>query len=176
MVVVKRPPLSLVAAVLLMLVGLAGLSRGAVPLSAAGAAGSSAGGTSAASSAPVQVSGAYVREPANGVSAAAYFTIYNNTGSPDVLRAVESGAGAKTSLHLEQGGSMHTAGAGLSIPAHGSVTLSPGKGHLMIEKLYGPLKAGQSVNFVLDFDKAGRLLVTAPVIAVTAPAPTAAPR
>jgi copper(I)-binding protein len=46
----------------------------------------------------------------------------------------------------------------------------------MIEKLYGPLKAGQSVNFELNFDKAGRLLVTAPVIAVTAPAPAAAPR
>lgn len=170
MVVVKRLPLTLVAAVLLMLVGLAGLLRGAVPLPAAGAAGSSAG------SAPIVVSGAYVREPANGVSAAAYFTIYNNADSPDVLRTVQSGAGGQTSLHIEHDGSMHTVSAGLSIPAHGSVVLSPGKGHLMIEKLYGPLKAGQSVNFELNFDGAGRLLVTAPVIAVTAPAPTAAPR
>lgn len=180
MVVVKRLPLSLVAAVLLTLVGLAGLFRGALPLPASGAArtsaGTSASDRSGASGAPVELAGAYVREPANGVSAAAYFTIYNNTDSPDVLRGVESGAGAKTSLHLQQGGSMHTAGAGLSIPAHGSVVLSPGKGHLMIEQLYGPLRAGQSVNFALDFDKAGRVLVTAPVIAVTAPAPTAAPR
>jgi copper(I)-binding protein len=110
------------------------------------------------------------------VNAAAYFTITNNTGAPDVLRSVASGAGAETSLHTEQGGSMHAASAGLSIPARGSVVLAPGKGHLMIEKLYGPLKAGQSVNFELEFDKNGRVLVTAPVIAVTAPAPTAAPR
>ncbi|MDQ1742946.1 MAG: Copper chaperone PCu(A)C, partial [Pseudonocardiales bacterium] len=62
-------------------------------------------------------------------------------------------------------------------PAGGSVSLAPGKGHVMITKLYGPLKAGQSVNLQLSFDKAGQVLVTAPVIAVTAPAPTAeAPR
>ena len=42
----------------------------------------------------------------------------------------------------------------------------------MIEKLYGPIKAGQSVNLQLTFAHAGQLLVTAPVIGVTAPAPT----
>jgi copper(I)-binding protein len=173
MVVMKRLPLSLVAAVLLTLVGLAGLLRGAVPQQAAG---SPAPHNSAVSGEPMVVSGAYVREPANGVSAAAYFTITNNTDTPDVLRTVESGAGAETSLHTEQGGSMQANSGGLSIPAHGSVVLSPGKGHVMIERLYGPLKAGQSVNFELEFDKNGRLLVTAPVIGVTAPAPTAAPR
>ena len=44
----------------------------------------------------------------------------------------------------------------------------------MIEKLYGPLKAGQSVNLQLTFAKAGQLLLTVPVIGVGAPAPTAA--
>jgi copper(I)-binding protein len=118
------------------------------------------------------VSGAYVREPANGVNAAAYFTIYNTTGTPDVLTAISSGAGAQTSLHTESSGGMQHS-TGLSIPAHGSATLSPGKGHVMIEKLYGPLKPGQSVNFQLTFAKSGQLLLTAPVIAVAAPAPTA---
>jgi copper(I)-binding protein len=159
--------MSLIAAVLLAVLGLAGLVRAAQPLPSAAA------NTAAESSDPIVVSGAYVREPANGVNAAAYLTIFNTTATPDVLRSIESGAGAQTSLHIDSSGAMQNS-AGLSIPAHGSVTLIPGKEHIMIEKLYGPIKAGQSVNFELSFDKAGRLLLTAPVIAVTAPAPTAA--
>ncbi|HEX8093875.1 copper chaperone PCu(A)C, partial [Jatrophihabitans sp.] len=94
------------------------------------------------------------------------------TATPDVLTTVASGAGEQTTLHTESSGGMQQS-TGLSIPARGSVTLSPGKGHVMIEKLYGPLKPGQNVNFQLTFAKAGELLLTAPVIAVAAPAPTA---
>jgi copper(I)-binding protein len=166
MYAVKRLPLPLVAAVLLTVAGLAGLVRGASPQ----AAGSDA--APAVAQGPIVVSGAYVREPANGINAAAYFTLYNTTGAPDVLTTVQSGAGAQTSLHIESSGAMQHS-AGLSIPARGSVALAPGKGHVMIEKLYGPLKPGQSVNFQLTFAKAGQLLLTAPVIAVTAPAPIA---
>jgi copper(I)-binding protein len=174
--VVKRLPLSLAAAVLLTLVGLAGLARGAVPLGSADAVAGSEHGSSHDGGQPLVVSGAYVREPANGVSAAAYFTIYNTSDTPDTLRTVQSGAGADTTLHTDASGTMQDTSS-LSIPAHGSVSLSPGKGHVMITKLYGPLKAGQSVNLQLSFDKSGQLLVTAPVIGVTAPTPTAvAPR
>jgi len=157
--------MSLLAAGLVALVGAAGLVRGALP-QATPVSASQAG-------APMVVSGAYVREPANGVNAAAYFTVYNTTADADVLTTVNSGAGAETTLHAETDGSMSTSAAGLTIPAHGSVTLSPGKGHAMIEKLYGALKPGQTVNLQLDFAKAGEVLVTAPVIAISAPAPTA---
>jgi copper(I)-binding protein len=166
MYAVKRLPLPLVAAVLLTLAGVAGLVRGSTPQTVA------ADSAAAGPREPIVVSGAYVREPANGVNAAAYFTIYNTTGTPDVLTAISSGAGAQTSLHTESSGGMQHS-TGLSIPAHGSATLSPGKGHVMIEKLYGPLKPGQSVNFQLTFARSGQLLLTAPVIAVAAPAPTA---
>jgi copper(I)-binding protein len=169
MYAVKRFPLTLIAAMLLTVVGLAGLIRGSEPQAAA--SGSAAATGSHEPHGPIVVSGAYVREPANAVNAAAYFTIYNTTGTPDVLTTVESGAGAQTTLHTETSGGMQQS-TGLTIPAHGSVTLSPGKGHVMIEKLYGPLKPGQSVNFQLTFAKAGELLLTAPVIAVAAPAPT----
>ncbi|MEO7262974.1 MAG: copper chaperone PCu(A)C [Jatrophihabitantaceae bacterium] len=158
----RRLPLTLIAAALLILAGLAGLVRGSGPPAAASAG--------AESQDPIVVSGAYVRQPADGVNAAAYFTIYNTTDTPDQLTAVASGAGGQTSLHTDS--MQHS--AELSIPAHGSVTLSPGKGHVMIEKLYGPLTASQSVNFQLTFAKSGQLLLTAPVIAVTTPAPTAA--
>ncbi len=164
--VVKRFPLPLIAAVLLTLAGLAGLVRGAEsPATATAGAGSTA---AVEPQRPIMVSGAYVREPANGVNAAAYLTLHNTTDTPELLTAVRSGAGARTTLHT---GSMRGS-AELSIPAGGSATLSPGKGHIMIEKLYGPLKAGQSVNFQLTFANSGQLLLTVPVIAVTAPAPT----
>jgi copper(I)-binding protein len=172
MYAVKRLPLTLIAAMLLTVAGLAGLVRGSEPQAVA--SGSPAATGAPRPTGPIVVSGAYVREPANGVNAAAYFTIFNTTGTADVLTAVESGAGAQTSLHTESPAGMHSS-AGLAIPAHGSVALTPGKGHVMIERLYGPLKPGQSVNFQLTFAKAGELLLTAPVLAVTAPAPTAGP-
>lgn len=159
---VKRLPLSMLLAVLLVVAGAAGLVRGSIPSSPAAA------DAGAGPSQPIVVSGGYVREPANGVSAAAYFTLFNTTDSIDVLTAVDSGAGAQVSLHTDG----MQASAGLSIPPHGSVSLAPGKGHVMIEKLYGPLKPGQSVNFQLTFAQAGQLLLTVPVIAISAPAPT----
>ncbi|HET6210896.1 MAG TPA: copper chaperone PCu(A)C [Jatrophihabitans sp.] len=164
-----RPPLSLLAAAVVVLLGLAGLVRGAVPQQAASPSSSS----STDGSVGLTVGGGYVREPANGVSAAAYFTVYNPTGTADQLLSVTSGAGALTSLHTEAAdGSMRTM-TGLTVPAHGSLSLTPGKGHVMIEKLYGPIKAGQSVNLQLSFAHAGQLLVTVPVIGVTAAAPSA---
>lgn len=163
--VVKRFPLPLIAAVLLTLAGLAGLVRGAESPATATGAGPT---TVVEPQRPIMVSGAYVREPANGINAAAYLTLHNTTDAPELLTAVRSGAGARTTLHT---GSMRHS-AELSIPAGGSATLSPGKGHIMIDKLYGPLKAGQSVNLQLTFANSGQVLLTVPVIAVTAPAPT----
>jgi copper(I)-binding protein len=42
----------------------------------------------------------------------------------------------------------------------------------MIERLVGPLKPGQFVNLQLTFANAGPINVSAPVIAINAPAPT----
>jgi copper(I)-binding protein len=193
---VKRPPVSLLAALLVSLLGVAGLLLGALPQPVA-ADGAPAGAPSAA----MVVSGAYIREPANELNAAAYFTIYNTTATPDALISVDSGAGARTTLHTEAGGTMAPAsgmptsgsstpsgspmpgmtmsggmsmtGSGFTVPAHGSLTFSPGKGHAMIEQLYGSLKAGQTVNLRFSFEHAGEVLATVPVIGITAPAPTA---
>lgn len=163
----SRPSVSYFAAAVVVIAGLTGLVRGAVPQTAAST-------TPASSSPGIVVGGAYVRQPANLINAAAYFTVYNTTDQADTLVTVDSGAGAQTSLHLENAaGAMTLNAAGLSIPAHGSASLVPGKGHAMIEKLYGPLLAGQTVNLELTFAHAGQILVTAPVIGVTAPAPTA---
>jgi copper(I)-binding protein len=154
---------------LAVLLGMAGLVRGALPESSA-SAGSGQGATSAAA---IVIGGAYVREPATTQNAAAYFTVYNTTGQDDVLTSVTSGAGAQATLHTDVNGAMTITAQGLTIPAHGSVALAPGKGHVMIEQLYGPLRPGQTVNLQLSFNRAGTVLATAPVIAIAAPAPTA---
>ena len=158
-----RPPVAAFAAGIVAVLGLAGLIRGAVPQAAV-----SAGG---AATDPIVISGAYVREPASPDVAAAYFTVYNTTGTADTLISVESGAGEDAVLHSD--GAMTVTSGGLGIPAHSSVTLSPGKGHVMIEHLLGPLRPGQFVNLQLSFANAGPVNVSAPVIALTAPAPTA---
>jgi copper(I)-binding protein len=158
-----RPAGSAIAAGVLALVGLAGLIRGAVPQAAAG------GGLGGAATQPIVVSGAYVREPASPDVAAAYFTVFNTTGKDDTLISVSTGAGQDAVLHTD---GMAAMAIGLRVPAHSSVTLSPGKGHVMIEHLVGQLKPGQTVNLELQFADAGPLVVQAPVIAINAPAPT----
>ena len=161
-----RPALSALAVGVVAVAGLAGLIRGAVPQVAAG-------GIGGAATDPIVISGAYVREPASPDVAAAYFTVYNTTGTDDMLIGVASGAGEDTVLHAD--GSMSPTAAGLHIPAHSSVTLSPGKGHVMIEHLLGTLRPGQYVNLQLTFEQAGPVNVSAPVIAINAPAPTGEP-
>ena len=145
--------------------GVAGLIRGAVPQSAAAGPAASA---SSAATAPITVTGAYVREPASPGEAAAYLTMNNTTGTADTLTSVVSGAGAKTEIHADD----MTASGGIVIPPHSKVTLVPGRSHIMLEQLYGPVVAGQTVNLELIFANAGGLIVAAPVIGVTAPVPT----
>jgi copper(I)-binding protein len=142
--------------------GATGLIRGAMPQSAATSGN--------APSAPIVVTGAFVRPPVPPTTnAAAYFTIYNTTSKPDELLSVESGAGADTVLH--------TAGMQLNsnrviVPAHGKLALSVGHGHVMIEKVTGTLRAGQQVNLELDFANAGPINVSAPVVPFTKTPPT----
>lgn len=162
----KRVSITAVIAGAVAVVGVAGLIRGAIPQSLAGGASASTAATQ-----PITIANAYVREPASPGQAAAYLTINNTTGSDDTLISVVSGAGAKTEIHADS--SMTRSTTGLKIPAHSSVTLTPGKSHIMLEELYGPLLPGQTVNLELIFANAGGIVVAAPVIGVTAPAPTA---
>lgn len=158
-----RPSAFVAAAVAV--VGFAGLIRGAVPQAVSG-------GLGGAATDPIVVSGAYLREPASPDVAAAYFTVYNTTGTDDTLISVASGAGESAALMTEDaGGGMQESAAGLRIPAHSSVTLKPGKGHVMIEHLVGTLRPGQYVNLELDFANAGPVNVSAPVIAINAEPP-----
>jgi hypothetical protein len=165
-----RIPLStVVAGVAVAVIGGAGLIRGSMPVTVAGGGGASG-------SAPIVITGAYVRQPAPPTdAAAAYFTVYNTTGTADRLLTVVSGAGAVSTLHTYVHGTMTAAPpSGAVIPPHGKLVLTTASGHVMIEKLFGKLEPGQSVNLALTFANAGTIDVSAPVIALLAPAPTGA--
>jgi periplasmic copper chaperone A len=162
-----RPALWWACAVLVAALGVAGLARGASPQSSG-----AAGGTS--QSPPIVVTGAYVRQPASPDVAAAYFTVYNTTAKADTLLSADSGAGEESILHTETNGSMTLVPDGVLIPAHASVTFKPTTGHVMIEKLFGPLLPGQTVDLDLTFANAGQVIVEAPVIGIYANPPTGA--
>lgn len=164
-------------AVLVGVLGIIGLARAAVPdhsqpNSSSGMSMSMNSAGDASVDGPITITNAYVREPASPDVAAAYFTIHNNSGSSDTLQSVLSGAGQSTSLHTDTGTTMADMPNGITVAAHSTYTLTPGKAHVMIEKLIGTLTAGQTVNLQLRFAKAGTINVVAPVIAILAPAPT----
>lgn len=177
---VSRPPVSVLAAAVVLVAGLVGVVRGALPQSPASTADAGSSSTSGmamgmlgmSSDMSIQVTGGYLRQPANRINAAVYLTVRNTGDAPDTLLSVNTGAGATASLHSEAGDSMQPATGGLPVPAHGSLVLAPGKGHVMIEGLYGPLLAGQTVNLSLTFARAGQVVATATVIGVTSAAPS----
>ena len=145
--------------------GAAGLIRAAVP----------AGPAAVRSVAPITVTGAFVRAPAPPTQqAAAYFTVHNNTGSADRLIAVVTGAARESMLHEDDEGRMVPLPSGAIVPAHGTLVLTAGQDHVMLEQLVGTMRAGQSVRLSLTFQHGGTIDVSAPVIAPGAAAPTGA--
>ncbi|MBE7189850.1 copper chaperone PCu(A)C [Jatrophihabitans endophyticus] len=147
-----------VAAVVLVVLGVAGLVRGQIA-------------TPAASAPPdpgqVTVGGAYVVAPVPpNKTAAAYFTVTNSTSHDDRLLSVQTGAGSTAVLHRLIGGVMTAEAGAVTVPAHGTFTLKPGKGHLMIGGLFDTLTPGQHVSITLSFEDAGTIGVTAPVVKV----------
>ena len=65
----------------------------------------------------------------------------------------------------------HAESGPVPVPANATVTLAPGRGHIMLEGLTGTLRPGDKVSLLLRFAKAGQVLLEAPVIAIGAPAP-----
>ncbi|MFL6127741.1 MAG: copper chaperone PCu(A)C [Mycobacteriales bacterium] len=174
---VRRPAAGFVAAAVAVALGVGGLVAGArgqvdgSPPAAAPADPAAAGGTAVGD---VTVTGVYIRQPAAPDVAAAYLSIRNAGSEPDALESAYCGAARKTLLHGQPGvvePGAHTDSGPVPVPANGSVTLAPGRGHIMLEGLTGTLRPGDEVSLLLRFARAGQVLVEAPVIAIGAPAP-----
>jgi copper(I)-binding protein len=172
-------PKGFVAAGVAAVLGIGGLVVGArtdagSPAPGGAAAGPSAPGLTGTSIGDLTVGDAYIRQPASPDVAAAYLTVRNNGSTPDQLSTAYCGAATTTSVHADSAAMQpgeEAENTPLKIPANSTVSLTPAKGHIMLDKLTGTLKAGDTVSLLLRFDQAGQVLIDVPVISITAPAP-----
>ncbi|MGE3074933.1 MAG: copper chaperone PCu(A)C [Dehalococcoidia bacterium] len=107
----------------------------------------------------------WVRTTTNDVSAA-YFMV-KNAGLDDTLVKVTSSITDMAQLHevITEGANskMQEKEGGFPVPAKGELMLQPGGYHVMLMNLKEPLKAGETVELELQFEKAGTVKVTVPV-------------
>jgi hypothetical protein len=113
----------------------------------------------------ISITGASVRETANDVTAM-YMTI-KTTGTGDRLISASTLISPMVQLHetvmVSGAMQMQAVAGGIAVPPAGEVVLKPGGLHVMVMNLTAPLKAGQTVTFELNFEKAGKVSLTAPV-------------
>lgn len=124
----------------------------------------------------ITVTGAFARASATPVArtGAVYVTIKNNGEAGDTLLAVQSPVADMAMLHTTEtvDGVMSMKHLDrLEIAAGSEAKLEPGGTHVMLMGLKVPLKEGESIPLVLEFEKAGKVEVTVPVGGVAAAAP-----
>lgn len=152
----------------------------ALPLSACGSSGGSAGGS-------VKVTKAWARtSPGDVENGAVYFTLTASEADALVAAAVDPKVAEMTQLHetvaagpatTAMGGSATTMATGssmaeamtmreidrLELPKGKAVELKPGGYHIMLMKLAAPLQSGSTVKIELTFEKAAKMTVDVPV-------------
>ncbi len=101
--------------------------------------------------------------PKGAEVAVGYLIIHNGGATPDKLLGGSADFAGNLEIHemsTENGiMRMRELKAGLEIPAHGEVALSPGGYHFMFTNLKRPLKKGESVKAALAFEHAGTIPV-----------------
>jgi periplasmic copper chaperone A len=116
--------------------------------------------------------------PKGAEVASGYLVIRNNGAAPDRLTG-GSADFAAVEIHqmTSEGGvtQMRELKDGLTVPAHGSVGLSPGGYHVMFTHLAHPLTKGENVKATLNFEHAGPVEVEFKVVGVGASGAGAAP-
>ncbi|HEY7432311.1 MAG TPA: copper chaperone PCu(A)C [Streptosporangiaceae bacterium] len=123
------------------------------------------------------ISGGYIPQPASPGVAAAYLTVTNHGPRPDTIRTVMTDVTAKVMPMTESDsggvGSMTDLGP-VTVPAHGSMSFTPGHAHLMLENPQRILKQGDRVRMTITFAQSGTVTLTLPVVGLTGPssAPT----
>ena len=131
-------------------------------------------GSTASPAAGITVTDAWARSSSATASAgAAYATITNAGSAADALIGASSPAAATVELHeTVVMGSPDASGGGMmgmqpvarvEIPAGGSLQLKPGSYHVMLIGLVKDLKAGDTIDLTLKFERAGAISVKAQV-------------
>lgn len=108
----------------------------------------------------IEIDAPWIRQPPPSAPVAGgYLRIGNHDAEPDRLLAVETDAVERVEIHemREVDGvmRMRQLEGGLEVPASGHVALEPGGYHLMLVGLRGDLAAGERVDAVLVFERAG---------------------
>ena len=119
---------------------------------------------------PVQhklsVDNIWMRPADKGMNSAMYFKIVNNSGKPDTLYKVTSGAAELVQIHetfMKNGLMGMREIKYVAIPAHSSVIFKPGGYHVMFIKLKKDLKVKKRASALLLF-KSGLKIKVRPVI------------
>lgn len=113
--------------------------------------------------------------PAGAKVAGGYLTIENKGSAPDRLVSGAGDVAGKVEIHemaMNNGVmTMRPLDKGLTIEPGKTVKLAPGGYHLMLMDLKGPLKQGEKVPLTLEFEKAGKVMLSLDVQGVGAQAP-----
>ncbi|MFF3563913.1 copper chaperone PCu(A)C [Streptomyces sp. NPDC002574] len=120
------------------------------------ACGSSSGGPE------LEVSGAYIPQPALADMAAGYFTVTNSGDRDARLTSVTSDLAGEVTMHSTAGNAMRRVPS-FTVPAGGRLTLGLGGNHLMLMKLTHKPVAGEEVSVELHFDDTDTIDVRVPV-------------
>lgn len=117
--------------------------------------------------------GIVVKEPFSRASpteittGGAFMTIRNSGQGTDRLVSASSPAAKTVELHetVNENGvmKMQPRPEGFEIPAGGTLELRPGGKHIMLIDLVAPLEAGQTIEIILNFEKAGPQKIEVPV-------------
>jgi len=139
------------------------LMLAAVLAACGGASGATTGGSTTSG---ISVSDAWVSNPAIADQPGAAYLVIQNNGAADKLLSVTSDVAQTIELHesMMSGGMMQMSPVpSIPVPANSKVELNPGGFHMMLIGLTHPLKTGDKVQLTLNFEKAGKIPVTAEV-------------
>ncbi|WP_243084796.1 copper chaperone PCu(A)C [Streptomyces sp. 891-h] len=110
----------------------------------------------------LKISGAYVPQPPTKEMAGGFLTVRNGGEQADKLTSVSSDVAGKVEMHKTVEQQMERVKS-LRVPAHGTLELGRGGNHLMLMELKHKPTKGQTVTFVLHFQRSGAVTVKAPV-------------
>jgi periplasmic copper chaperone A len=119
--------------------------------------------------APAMVQGGQSGQGGGAMSAgngAVYVTISNHGSEADALLSASSDVATTAELHqtIEQDGKMVMRPLPKAdVPAGGTLEMKPGGYHIMLLGLKQDLKAGETIDVALTFEKAGQMSVEARV-------------
>ena len=114
----------------------------------------------------IQIEDAWVRPTPLMENAAGYLLIRNDGNEPDALIGARVEFVKMATIHeMVMEGDVHSMQEvpRLEIPAKGQVELRPLSYHVMMMGLTETLEVGQTVTYVLEFEKSGELTVEAEV-------------